>query len=47
MRRSGQIGGLSYARIIERAGVEAKLGFKALPHMLRHACGFALASKWH
>jgi len=27
-----------------RAGVEAKLGFKAQPHMLRHACGFALSA---
>ena len=27
------------------AGAEAKLGFKAHPHMLRHALGFALASK--
>jgi hypothetical protein len=25
----------------------AKLGFKAHPHMLRHACGFALANKGH
>ena len=23
------------------------LGFKAHPHMLRHACGFALANKGH
>jgi site-specific recombinase XerD len=29
-----------------RAGVEAKLGFKAHPHMLRHAC-FALANAGH
>jgi hypothetical protein len=29
--------------MIERAGEAAKLGFKAHPHMLRHACGFALA----
>ena len=28
-----------FARMVERAGVEAKLGFKAHPHMLRHACG--------
>ena len=33
-----------FARMMERAGVEAKLGFKAHPHMLRHACGFALAN---
>ena len=33
--------------LVERAGVTAKLGFKAHPHMLRHACGFALANKGH
>jgi hypothetical protein len=33
--------------VVERAGVEAKLGFKAYPHMLRHACGYALANKGH
>ena len=26
-----------FARMVERAGVEAKLGFPAHPHMLRHA----------
>jgi len=36
-----------FARMVERAGAEAKLGFKAHPHMLRHACGFALANKGH
>src|SRR5215813_6198338 len=36
-----------FARMIERAGSEAKLAFKVHPHMLRHACGFALASKGH
>ncbi|HZR89977.1 MAG TPA: tyrosine-type recombinase/integrase [Bradyrhizobium sp.] len=36
-----------FARMVERAGVEAGLGFKAHPHMLRHACGFALAAKGH
>jgi integrase len=35
------------ARMIERAGIEAKLGFKTHPHMLRHACGYALANKGH
>ena len=35
------------ARMIERAGVEAGLGFQAHPHVLRHACGFALANKGH
>jgi integrase len=36
-----------FARMVERAGAGANLGFKAHPHMLRHACGFALASKGH
>jgi type 1 fimbriae regulatory protein FimB/type 1 fimbriae regulatory protein FimE len=36
-----------FARMVERAGTEAGLGFKAHPHMLRHACGFALAAKGH
>jgi len=36
-----------FARMVERAGVEAGFGFKAHPHMLRHACGFALANKGH
>ena len=36
-----------FARMVERASVEARLGFKAHPHMLRHACGFALAAKGH
>jgi integrase len=36
-----------FARMVERAGEQARLGFKAHPHMLRHACGFALAAKGH
>ncbi len=36
-----------FARMIERAGSAAKLYFKAHPHMLRHACGYALANKGH
>jgi site-specific recombinase XerD len=36
-----------FARMVERAGTEAKLGFKAHPHMLRGACGYALANKGH
>jgi integrase len=34
-----------FAKLIERAGIEAKLPFKAHPHMLRHACGYALANR--
>ena len=33
--------------MVERAGLQAKLGFKAHPHMLRHACGYAFANKGH
>ncbi len=36
-----------FARMVERAGTEAKFRFKAHPHMLRHACGYALANKGH
>jgi site-specific recombinase XerD len=36
-----------FARMIERAGIEAKLAFKAHPHMLRHACGYKLANDGH
>jgi integrase len=34
-----------FARMVERAGVEVKLGFKAHPHMLRHACGYATTQR--
>jgi site-specific recombinase XerD len=33
------------AKLIERAGVEAKMPFPVHVHMLRHACGYALANK--
>jgi type 1 fimbriae regulatory protein FimB/type 1 fimbriae regulatory protein FimE len=36
-----------FAKMVARAGKTAKLGFQAHPHMLRHACGFALANKGH
>ena len=36
-----------FARMIDRAGETAKLGFKAHPHMLRHATGYALANAGH
>jgi site-specific recombinase XerD len=38
---------VGFARMIERAGVEAGIGFKVHPHMLRRACGFALENKGH
>jgi integrase len=33
------------AKLIERAGVEANMPFPVHIHMLRHACGYALANK--
>ena len=36
-----------FARLIERTGIEAKFSFKPHPHMLRHACGYALANRGH
>jgi site-specific recombinase XerD len=36
-----------FARMVERAGTEAKFAFKAHPHMLRHACGYKLANDGH
>lgn len=45
--RGGPFTAAGVARMLERAGNEAGLPFKAHPHMLRHACGFALANKGH
>ncbi len=45
--RGGPFTTAGFARMLDRAGAEAKLGFKPHPHMLRHACGFALANKGH
>jgi site-specific recombinase XerD len=36
-----------FAKMVERAGTAAGLDFKAHPHTLRHACGFALANAGH
>jgi integrase len=36
-----------FAKMIERVGAASGLDFKAHPHMLRHACGFALANAGH
>jgi integrase len=36
-----------FARMMERAGIAAGLGLKVHPHMLRHACGYALANAGH
>ena len=32
-------------KLVERAGIVAKMPFKVHPHMLRHATGYALANK--
>jgi type 1 fimbriae regulatory protein FimE len=36
-----------FLRMVERTGRAAKLPFAVHPHMLRHACGFALANAGH
>jgi site-specific recombinase XerD len=36
-----------FARMLERAAEVAGIEIKVHPHMLRHACGFALANKGH
>jgi integrase len=36
-----------FARMMERAAKSAVLGLKVHPHMLRHACGYALANAGH
>jgi site-specific recombinase XerD len=35
------------AKLVERAGSAAGFDFMAHPHMLRHACGVALANAGH
>jgi site-specific recombinase XerD len=45
--RGVPFGTAGFARMVERVGAEAKLGFKVHPHMLRHACGYALANRGH
>jgi integrase len=43
--RGGPFTTSGFAKLLERAGNEAKVAFKVHPHMLRHACGYALANK--
>ena len=43
--RGGPLSPDIVARIVERAGEAAKLGFHVHPHMLRHATGYALANE--
>jgi integrase len=42
--RGGPFTTSAVAKLIEQAGVGAKLPFKVHPHMLRHACGYKLAN---
>lgn len=43
--RGGPLSVAAVQKLVARLGEHAKLGFKAHPHMLRHACGYALANK--
>ena len=43
--RGGPFSISAFQRLVARAGEAAGLGFAAHPHMLRHACGYALANK--
>ena len=42
--RGAPLSAPGFSRMVERAGVAAKLGIKAHAHMLRHATGFKLAN---
>lgn len=42
--RKGPFSTAGFARLVERAGAEAGLPFKAHPHMLRHSTGYKLAN---
>jgi integrase len=44
---NGPLSERGFGLIVARAGAEAQLGFPAHPHMLRHACGYYLASQGH
>jgi integrase len=45
--RGGPISADGVRKMITKTGKEAGLPFAVHPHMLRHACGFALANKGH
>jgi integrase len=45
--RGGPFTTVGFAFLISRAGERAGLPFKAHPHALRHACGYALANAGH
>jgi integrase len=43
--RSGPISAAGFRKQVARWGEKAKLPFPVHPHMLRHACGYALANR--
>jgi type 1 fimbriae regulatory protein FimB/type 1 fimbriae regulatory protein FimE len=45
--RSAPFTTAGFARMMARAGLAAGLTLKVHPHMLRHACGYALANAGH
>jgi type 1 fimbriae regulatory protein FimB/type 1 fimbriae regulatory protein FimE len=45
--RGGPFSTAGFARLVERAGREAKIGMKIHSHMLRHSCGYKLANDGH
>jgi integrase len=45
--RGAPLSAPGFSRMVERAELAAKLGIKVHAHMLRHACGFALANAGH
>jgi integrase len=44
--RGAPLSAPGFSRMVERAAASAKLGIKAHAHMLRHACGYKLASEY-
>src|SRR4051794_29197171 len=45
--RGGPFTNAGFCRMIQRAATAAGIALKVHPHMLRHACGFALANAGH
>jgi site-specific recombinase XerD len=45
--RGAPLSAPGFSRMVERAGRAAKLGIKVHGHVLRHACGYALANAGH
>ena len=45
--RGGPMSAKSFGTLFERLGRRAGMPFTIFPHMLRHACGYALANAGH